>query len=469
MKSIADLRSIGSGRAGASSALDAVGFFFLDTFIAAIIVAHLIYIFAFNYLPDEVRLQAAGALFGAQILLTVWALVTRPALWNLLIAAALAIKIVCWFISTATGDTVVRDQAELLRIATREVVPYLVVIWVLTYSSRLPWRLVCLLCLTSSVIAGVLALAGEPVVLLGVRRLAAFTGGNVAIPDHGADQLGLHSSAYFILLCLFQVDGIRRAGLISARWSNPVLCFLLILLIQYQVRTTFIMLAAYVIGHIWRSRWRRLLIEGGSIVAAIILICGAAVLALADILGDVETWGSGRVESYQFRITMVIQRDLMPLIFGTGPGSDLMVIPAWWWGAKDSHSDLFHTLVETGILGTIGLAIFFCTLWSRLNATGRPLLWGLLASSAISNGLLSRPPEFFLLALAMAVAEQHADRPGIAARRRRAPSPGIVLPGQRNSGKLQDIMVYGGLATWKRGEPPEPTHDGDDPSVKTGR
>jgi O-antigen ligase len=130
------------------------------------------------------------------------------------------------------------------------------------------------------------------------------------------------------------------------------------------------------------------------------------------VLNDAELWGSGRIGSYEFRIDMLLQRDLLPLIFGSGPGSDELVIPVWWWNAKDAHSDLLHTLIETGLLGLLGVCIFLWALWKRLEPTSRPLLLSLLAGSAISNGLLARPTEFFLLVLAIAVAESRVAASG---------------------------------------------------------
>jgi hypothetical protein len=295
----------------------------------------------------------------------------------------------------------------MLRIVSRDTVPYVVVIWVLTFAARIPYRLVCRVCVVSAVLASMLALIENPVVLMGSQRLAAFTGGNVVVDDSaGSDQLGLHSSAYFVLLSLFLVDSFRRNGTLPKTAAYVVLGFLFLLLIKYDVRTTYTMLAAYVIGHVLRSRWGRPLRQAAVFVAALALISCAGALITTNVFDDAASWGSGRLGNYEFRINMLAQRDLLPLLFGTGPSSDAFVTPMWWWDAKDSHSDLFHELVETGIVGLAGLCAFFLALWKRLASISRPLFLSLLCCSAISNGLLQRPTEFFLLALAMAAAER---------------------------------------------------------------
>lgn len=384
-------------RAGSPSALDAFGFGILDGLVAVVVVSEIIYVFAFNSLPSGLRLDVAGVLLVAQTLLCTWALITRPAFWSILIAVALAIKLLCWSVSTFAGGTPAVTSADLIRISARELVPYVAAIWLLTFSTRLPYRLVNVVVLASSVLAGALALTGEPLQMIHSVRLSPFTGGE--------GQLGLHSSAYFIIVSLFIVDGYRRTGCMPGKLSIPVLGFLLVVLVGYQVRTAMVMLGAYAIGHAWESRWRRLVLDTGLLALGFTLICAAGALVLTDALSDTQWWGSGRVGSYQFRLALLMQRDLVPLMFGSGPGSDAFVIPVWWWDAKDSHSDLFHTLVEEGVIGLLGMATFLYALWLRLDRVARPLLLSLLVCAAISNGLLGRPTEFFLLIVAMAVVQ----------------------------------------------------------------
>ena len=253
--------------------------------------------------------------------------------------------------------------------------------------------------LASSALAGALARTGEPVQMIDSVRLSRFTGGE--------GQLGLHSSAYFILLSLFIVDGYRRTGCMPGKLSVPALGFLLVVLVGYQVRTAMVVLRAYAIGHAWEPRWRRVVLDTGLLALGLTLICAAGVLVLTDALSGAQMWGGGRVGSNQFRLALLTRRDLVPLMFGIGPGSDAIVIPVWWWQTMDSHSDVLHTLIEAGAVGLLGIATFLYGLWLRLDRAARPLLLSLVARTAISNGLLARPTEIFLLVVAMAVAEIH--------------------------------------------------------------
>lgn len=385
----------------------------LNRLAGAVILGQFAYAFAFNYLSVNLRLDIAAALLVLQIGLSAWALIARPATWSILIVVALCGQLLSWTVSVLTGTAAPASEAEVVRLASHEFVAYVVSIWLLTFATRLPYKLLCFLSLASAAIAAVLALAGDPVVIVDSPRLAAFTGGDAPVPGAGNDVLGLHASAYFVLLCLFLIDGFRRTGAISGKLAVPVMAVLFVLILEYEVRTAIVMLAAYALGHLWWSRWRALTLEIGLLGLACVLIyvAGAFVLTDFDVLRDANSWGSGRGASYQFRIALLSQRDLLPLIFGTGPGSDAFRIPIWWWDEMEAHSDVLHTLVETGLAGLISMGIFFGALWARLSPVSRPLVLSLLACTAVSNGVLTRPTDLFLLVVAMAVAESAQDRP----------------------------------------------------------
>lgn len=384
----------------------------LGTLASAIIIGQFAYTFAYNDLSDGLRLDVAAALFVLQIGLSAWAVITRPATWSILIVVALCGQLLSWTVSTLAGIAAPKSQAEVARLASHELVAYVTSIWILTFATRLPYRLVCYLSLASAAIAAVLAVVEDPVMIVDTPRLAAFTGGDYA-PADSNDVIGLHASAFFILLCLLLVDGFRRTGAISGKLAFPVVAVLFVVLLGYEVRTAIVMLGAYVLGHLWWSRWRALVAQIGLFGLACVLLYFAAVFVLTDfeLLRDISSWGSGRGASYEFRIALLWQRDLLPLLFGTGPGSDAFKTSLWWWAELESHSDVLHTLVETGLAGFVSLGIFFGALWMRLSPVSRPLLLSLLACTAVSNGVLTRPTDIFLLVLAMAVAESVRDRP----------------------------------------------------------
>jgi hypothetical protein len=394
-----------------SSSPPGVELLLLDALIGLLIAAQYVYVLAFNLISGDLRLAVAGALFAIQLTLAAWTLAVRAEPWSLLIALALAIKLGCWAASIFSGVASSISPAELPRIVLRETIPYLAAIWLLSWPERLPLRLVGIAGAVAFAIAAVWAVTGEPIVLFdGSQRLAGFTGGE--------SELGLHGSAYFILLSLFIFDRMRATERFPAAIAWPAIGLAVVLLTLYQVRTTQLMLAIYGLGYLWTSNTKRFIAGLGLAGVAALLAAMALMLVLAGSPADLQTWGSGRLGSYLFRLDLLSERDLLPLIFGAGPGSDVVVTPVWWWEAKDSHSDLFTTVVETGLVGLIGVAIFFAAIWSRLSPEGRPLLVALVASSAISNGLLVRPTEFFLLIIAMAVVErwrweEEAEMPGV--------------------------------------------------------
>jgi hypothetical protein len=392
------------GRLGRSADLaDAAGQLVFDGLAATTILGHFAYVFAFDLLSDELRLGVAGALLALQLTLAAWCLLVRPAMWSGLIALAMALKIAAWLFSwmTLTASPVATEEA--MRIVLRELVPYVASIWLLSYAERLSIPLVRWTVLGAAGLAGLLAIAGPPLHMVdGSVRLFPFTG--------GAGDLGLHPSAYFVMLLLLMVDELRIGQRLGGRLSIAIELYLSVLIVGYQVRTTWAMVAAYAIGHAHYSRWRHLTYNLLLIAVALVVIGLAFGMVATHLVENVESWGSGRIGSYEYRFDMLLHRDLTQLLFGTGPGSDDIVIPIWWWGVRDAHNDILDAMIETGFVGLAGILLFLAGLWMRLGQKARPLIWALLASSLVSNGMLSRPTEFVFLALAMALAESSRQR-----------------------------------------------------------
>ena len=86
-------------------------------------------------------------------------------------------------------------------------------LWLLAFPEIMPHRLVMALAVGSTVIGGVMALAGPPVYVSGTPRLASITGGITQ----------MHLSAKFIALQLVLVHEYYRAGMLSRLFAWPTM------------------------------------------------------------------------------------------------------------------------------------------------------------------------------------------------------------------------------------------------------
>jgi hypothetical protein len=365
------------------------------TAVGAIIVAQYGYTFAFIHLPTDVRLAFAGVLLVLQTVLAGVALTTRPSLAGGLIVIAAVMTFLCWGISYGSGfggSHVVLD----LRIMSKDVQLFIAPIWLLAFWDVLRLRSIALLAMGGIVVGGILALTGPPNPFPGEiwnTRFAVITGLVTTVP---------FSSAFFILLNAFIVDQLRRAGIISPVIAWPLIAFAIVLIIGYQTRTAWVMLAAYYATSLYH-RWRH--IDFVRALPLVLLGLGAvSVIAFLALSGeDIERLGSGRMASYILRMEILSNRDWGPLLFGSGPDTDKFRTAVWWWEEKDAHNDYLHVSIETGLVGVLALIIFLVALYSKLPAFGKPLFFSLIASSMFSNALLSRPTLSIYLFLAMAV------------------------------------------------------------------
>jgi O-antigen ligase len=215
------------------------------------------------------------------------------------------------------------------------------------------------------------------------------------------------------VLNVFIIDQMRRAGVVSPTIAWPLVAFAIVIIVGYQARTAWVMLAGYYATSLY-YRWRH--IDFVRVLPLVLLGLGAVfVIAFLALSGeDIERLGSGRMASYILRMEILSNRDWGPLLFGSGPDTDKFRTAVWWWEAKGAHNDYLHAGIETGLVGVLALIIFLVALYSKLPVFGKPLFFSLIASSALSNGLLGRPTLGIYLFLAASVSISLSARLGMA-------------------------------------------------------
>lgn len=193
-----------SDRTGNASPLEGFGCRILDASLAAVVVSQIIYVFTFDRLANAFRLSVAGELFAVPILVSTWALISRPAPWSALIAVVIAINLISWSVTPFAGVAAAVSSAEPTRILACELVPYAAAIWTLTAAVHLLHRLMYVAMLASGILANALDVAGKPVPIPGSVRYSSLTGGK--------HKLDLHSSTCVISLAAFIADACRRTS-----------------------------------------------------------------------------------------------------------------------------------------------------------------------------------------------------------------------------------------------------------------
>jgi hypothetical protein len=248
-----------------------------------------------------------------------------------------------------------------------------------------------------------LAFTGTPYMNGPSQRLAVFAGG----------ETGLHPSAYAMMGFALMLLVLLRHRIGLSLITVAILVVAAAAIVGYGVRTVWLMLIvfAFVLTFQWlwkRSAW---MMVAGLGVTLIGLAAGLAVLMNMDF--DLLRFSSGRSAVYLERLDVIGGRGLAELLFGTGAGTDAMRgVAAWRWAEKDSHNDFMAVLTEAGVIGLIGfLLVIGAALWgSPRGYRGWVLI--MVASAAVSNGVLLRPsigPPLILIAfIAMSLRERYA-------------------------------------------------------------
>ncbi len=375
----------------------------IQVLFPVIVVAQYGYTFAFNHLDASLRHPWAGALAIVHILLALLALVNRPRTWNLLILAGGLLIAVCWVASHGFNfqDPTAAARGESLQEGLRAIAVYAMAIWILSYADVLPIRLLRGVVIVTIVLGALIALAGP--------SATKTEGLDVWAPITGRSYFpwtpGIHASAYFMLMSVFLLDQMRRYDLVPALVAWPLLVLGTAVSLGYHSRTAWLMLALYAVYTLYHftknSETFRALFYAGAALSVVGLV---AYLTHTD--ESIVSLGSGRIGNYIHRWEILSSRELGPLLFGTGVDSDWFTSPIWSWKVSNSHSDLIHTVVETGFVGLAGLGLVFAGLYLCLPGPAKAFFYVLVISGLITNGLLMHVSTivYFYLAAALPMA-----------------------------------------------------------------
>jgi hypothetical protein len=237
------------------------------------------------------------------------------------------------------------------------------------------------------------AAAGTAIILTATHGLYDYAGVWRPQPFGGLDAI--HSSAYVITSAFLGTVLMRMQGEISrpTAWLLGLPLFLLI--VAYQVRTTWVMLIVF-FGVLALLALKRAVDRPvfsaivGVLIAAVVVVVPVLLLLLLPGL-DLETFSSGRTETYIERFVLLSQREPAVLLFGSGLGSDSFFSSAWWWEPKDSHNDFLHVVIEQGLINLVALAIIIAATLRHATPIQAAVVLSLVSGSLISNALLDRP------------------------------------------------------------------------------
>jgi hypothetical protein len=349
-----------------------------SAFANGLVLGALVYTLTFDFLDDGIRVPIAGVLGLAVVLrcLVSWQHPEGQAASFLFSGFVLIFVFQFAFVVEPGSHTVAGYASLALRLLTS--------IAVLLYFGQerqvVSPRLLILLCV-AVLSAAVLALAtGQPVDYAGTMRPATFTGG----PE------GVHSSGYAAAAALVGTMVLWQRGWLSTGWGLIIGMPLFALVAAYQVRTTWLMVTAFVAvslilhAHRHARDWSWLLLPIGGILVVLSVLAFSGDVNLAEV-------SSGRTSAYEERLELISGRPALEFLFGTGPGSEVLPSTIWWWEAKNSHNDFIDLTIQMGV---VGVALFLLVLLAAgrvLGVDGLPLYAMFVASSLFSNGLLSRP------------------------------------------------------------------------------
>lgn len=348
------------------------------------IAFQLLLLLGFDYLPGSVRLGLSG-LINVIYVLSVVVFVERSGKRSDLI---LGLPVVLYLLLGIIGfglENIAQEPNQASAVAAlRQLSPYVALIALITCRSEISRKLLAICVLLVLVSAGLHAALLPEVYLNHTLRHAPFSA--------NLHATGYAISAVFLILLLFY-----RTSEVRNVWLFFLAAIATFLLIGNGVRTPVLFLLSYrAIDFALTNTFLR------ERRGTFLLICSAAALALFAIVLtlDIATFNqlsSGRISNYVERFEIIYARDLRQLLFGTGPGSDLIKTSTWWWDAKDSHSDVLKILWEGGILGLIIFLWFWALVGLRNQGALLSFAAAIMVVSLVSNAYISRPNSAFLV------------------------------------------------------------------------
>lgn len=349
---------------------------FNAAFANGLVGTALVYTLLFDVLDEGLRIAVAGMLGVAMV---VRCLISWPQARTATFLFA-GLILTCAFQFIFVADPLAHSPADYAGLALRLVTSIAVFMYFGHERTIVAPHLLIVLCLAIALVALWTAATGAPVDYAGTFRPATFTGG----PE------GVHSSGYVTAAALIGVLVLWRRGWISTGSSVVLGSPLFVLVLAYQVRTTWMMVATYLatclVLHFRRQSrdafWLLLPVSG--VLAVLIALAFSMDVDFAEL-------SSGRTSVYEERLDLILGRPAMELLFGTGPGSELLPSTVWWWEAKNSHNDFIDLTIQIGLVGLVLFVSLLAVTWRVLDETRIPLFVMFVVSSLFSNGLLARP------------------------------------------------------------------------------
>ena len=372
---------------GAAPALNAA-------FANGLVGIALVYTLLFDFLDERVRIAIAGML-GVAIVMR--CLISWPQARTATFLFA-GLILTCAFQFIFVADPLAHSPVDYASLALRLMTSIAVFMYFGHERNIVTPHILIVLCLGIALTALWTAATGAQVDYAGTLRPATFTGG----PE------GVHSSGYVTAAALIGVTVLWRRDWIPTGLSVVLGAPLVVLVIAYQVRTTWMMIAAYLAAclllHFRRqsrdASW--LLLPVGGVLALLIALVFSMDVNFVEL-------SSGRTSVYEERLDLIVGRPAMELLFGTGPGSELLPSTVWWWEAKNSHNDFIDLTIQIGLVGLVLFVSLLAVTWRVLDETRMPLFVMFVVSSLFSNGLLARPIVAMLfLAFALVPSNPHS-------------------------------------------------------------
>jgi hypothetical protein len=355
-----------------------------------ILMVGLTYTVLFNAIPEPVRLEIAGLTGIIIVISAVFQMATPESMLSVYGYVTLLFSIAVVFIADV-GST--REPADYLADTVR-LLTGLAALSLFKDSARNVDPRILVVAYAVVIVAAVLAYAlNGTSTLAGIPRLYPFTGVFTA----GESSDGIHPSAYTLTAALIGASTLWRMGHIRNLTAALLIVPLAVMVAVNQVRTTWLMVAVFVVSIGWthvRDARARL----GAIIIVLITILSGLLMAAIDpsiVKGvseeEVSEFSSGRTDAYVERVQLISDRPIMNIVFGTGPGSDHFSSTTWWWEEKNSHNTFFHFAIEVGVVGSCGLLMVLCVALTSSDRFQAPVVLAVIASSLVSNGILERP------------------------------------------------------------------------------
>ena len=356
-----------------------------------VIATHFVYTLVIDYLPSSVTVLVSALLplmyVGCAI--SGWRRSKNNIDFYVSVFFVFGI-ICCWLLASVRWEPYISYSPPSYKDFFRQLAPY-VSFMAIVYARKQLSKIVIILCVL------LVILSSAYHAILFPQQFLNFT---LRYASFASD---LHTSGYILAGCILLLYELKRKGEIGFCLFLFFNMALIILLLGNGVRTPIVFIMVYgaveVIYRLSKSELSMLI----RLVGCFTLVCLALITILIMVDVDVNVFSSGRLGNYIERYHVLANRDLLTLLIGSGPGTDRIITLIWWWDVKDSHSDIIKFLWESGVVGVfffIGFTVNFLKAYGKV---AYPFFCGLIATSLISNAIMSRPNAAFLFFIVLAL------------------------------------------------------------------